>query len=77
MQLLVILPKLSPHHKSTPLGKPFINNHARKITEQGTGEGMGEMFHEMGYGDEMQMHKCNIFRQYSKLKFFKKFFESR
>ena len=33
---------------------------------------MGEIFHEMAYGDKIQMHKYNIYRQYSELKFLKK-----
>ena len=47
-------------------------NHVKKITEQRRGEEIREMFHEMTYGDKMQMHKYNIYRQYSKLKFLKK-----
>ena len=48
------------------------NNYVKKITEQRRGEEMREMFHEMTYGDKMQMYKYNIYRQYSELKFLKK-----
>ena len=49
-----------------------INNHVKKITEQMTGEEMGEMFQEIAYGDKMRMHNYNIYRQYSEMKFLKK-----
>ena len=49
-----------------------INSHVKKITEQMTGEEMGEMFQEMAYGDKMRMRNYNIYRQYSEMKFLKK-----
>ena len=44
-----------------------INNYVKKITEQRTGEEIGEMFHEIAYGDKTRMHKYSIYRQYCEL----------
>ena len=48
------------------------NNRVKQVTQQASGEEVGEMFHEMAHGKKMRMHKYNMYRQYSELKFLKK-----